>query len=852
MGTSPASSEIQKRIREIVQPCKNALHIKDDIIVYGIGKKHDGYLEKILAVLKENGLTVRPEKCALGQPEITWFGNVFSKYGMSPDPEKCKGIKEWPSPKSTSEVKSFLQTVQFNAKFLTGMAGEASYPELTQPLRNLTKKHARFSWGSVEEEVFQELKKRLCSDRVVVPFDTSLDTRLYVDSSYAGTQATVAQEHTIDNKKYWRPVNHTSRPWTKAESDYAQIERESNGILTGMNMNRMYTLGTHIEVITDHAPLVPIYDARSKKQRPLRVDRHRTKLLPFNYSVSYEPGKESPCDYGSRHPPGTAEFTESEKEDWCVESDQDIFVNRVLDEVVPSAISMATMQKETREDAQLRKLKEDVLSRKQCRKDLPSFRGIFSELSCINDLILRGEKIVVPKNLQCDIIGLAHEGHQGIEKTLSLIRQTCWFPEMQKLVKEYVQSCKGCLAAVSSTQKVPLEPNLLPDRPWQHLHADYKGPIASKYYLHILIDQFSKFPEVDIVPSTRFEALKPVLERAFATHGIPEKLSSDNGSPYFSNEMADYATEMGIKLDPVTPKDPQCNGFAENFVKTLCKLIHTCAAEGKDPRKELNRFLLQYRATPHLTTGRSPAELLFNRRIRTKLPEISVNTESTEMKAVREYHNSRKLLQKKNFDRRHRTTTKEVKIGDQILIKQDKSTTQPPYDPDPLHVTKVSGNRVTATDGKKIRTRDKNQVKVLPKRPDHLKPSWDRRVSNRKDQLKAHYTLMPEVSEEWPDENLVEESETAITGPSRIEPQMQQLEDSHEHDQGETFSLDGDMAAEMQRLIAQVEQNHSTANSPVDERRVTRSAGINLQWNPAMGNENVLLKEANENEQFSE
>jgi len=285
MGTSPASSEIQRKIRETIQTCNNAVHIKDDIIVYGVGKQHDTDLEQVLSTLQDKGLTLRPEKCELGKPEITWFGNVYSKHGMSPDPEKCRIIKQWPAPKSKEEVKSFLQTVQFNAKFLNGRPGEASYPELTEPLRKLTRKYIRFSWGEKQECSFQELKKRLCSDRVLVPFDTSLRTRVYVDSSFAGTQATVAQEHVNDGKECWRPVNHTSRPWTSTESDYSQIERESNGILTAMHMNRMYTLGTHIEVVTDHAPLLPIYASDTNKQRPLRVTITVQNFFPGSYTT---------------------------------------------------------------------------------------------------------------------------------------------------------------------------------------------------------------------------------------------------------------------------------------------------------------------------------------------------------------------------------------------------------------------------------------------------------------------------------------------------------------------------------------------------------------------------------------
>ena len=149
---------------------------------------------------------------------------LFSKGGMSPDPDKCLIIKEWPAPTSTAEVKSFLQTVQFNAKFLGGEPGSVSYPELTAPLRSMTKKHARFIWGLREQTSFEELKARLCSERVLVPYDTKRKTRMYVDSSYLGTQATIAQLHITDEEEVWRPVNHTSRSWTPAESRYGQIE----------------------------------------------------------------------------------------------------------------------------------------------------------------------------------------------------------------------------------------------------------------------------------------------------------------------------------------------------------------------------------------------------------------------------------------------------------------------------------------------------------------------------------------------------------------------------------------------------------------------------------------------------
>ena len=177
MGRRPASSEIQKRIRETIKDCPNSLNIKDNIPICGKGKEHDTHLHLVLKVLSDKGITLQSGKGSFGKPYVKWFGNIYSKDGMSPDPDRCKIIKQWPQPKSSAEVKNFLQAAQFNAKYLAGKHGDISYPELTKPLCDLTKKNVRFLGGQEQEEAFQHIKDRLCSDDILVPYDTSLETR---------------------------------------------------------------------------------------------------------------------------------------------------------------------------------------------------------------------------------------------------------------------------------------------------------------------------------------------------------------------------------------------------------------------------------------------------------------------------------------------------------------------------------------------------------------------------------------------------------------------------------------------------------------------------------------------------
>ena len=246
---------------------------------------------------------------------------------------------------------------------------------------------------------------------------------------------------------------------------------KSNGILMGIHMNKMYTLGTQIEVVTDHAPLLPAYKAPNKPKQ-LKVDWHRTKLLPFWYNIVYDPGKITPCEYGSPQPPSDINFTEEERVNWALEDETDIFVSWVILNQLPQAITLEILRATMATDPGLQLLKEDIVATKTCCNHLVSFQKIFHELSYIEGIIMQRSQAVIPTSLQAEIIRLAHEGHMGADKILNLLRQSCWFPNMGQLVKDYIRICLSCAAAVSHTPMVPLKPNLPPKCPWQNLHAE--------------------------------------------------------------------------------------------------------------------------------------------------------------------------------------------------------------------------------------------------------------------------------------------------------------------------------------------------------------------------------------------
>ena len=140
---------------------------------------------------------------------------------------------------------------------------------------------------------------------------------------------------------------------------------------------------------------------------------------------------------------------------------------------------------------------------------------------------------------------------------------------------------------------------------------DYAGPLLGKMFL-VLIDAHSKWMEVEPVESATTKTTVEKLRKIFSTHGIPEKLVSDNGSVFTSQEFTNFVKLNGIDHIKTAPYHPSSNGLAERAVQVLKKGLSLAKQETLSYR--LTQVLFSYRITPHSTTGISPAELLMGRK----------------------------------------------------------------------------------------------------------------------------------------------------------------------------------------------------------------------------------------------
>jgi transposase InsO family protein len=127
---------------------------------------------------------------------------------------------------------------------------------------------------------------------------------------------------------------------------------------------------------------------------------------------------------------------------------------------------------------------------------------------------------------------------------------------------------------------------------------------------------------VEVVKSTSFQELRPALDRSIGLLGVPVSVTHDRGPPYNSAEWKKYAKEKGFETRACTPEHPEGNGLAERFMSVLVKTVHAAVALDKDPKVEVARRVMNYRNTPHPSTGKTPAELMMGRQLRTKVPSL--------------------------------------------------------------------------------------------------------------------------------------------------------------------------------------------------------------------------------------
>ena len=234
---------------------------------------------------------------------------------------------------------------------------------------------------------------------------------------------------------------------------------------------------------------------------------------------------------------------------------------------------------------------------------------------------------VVPAGKRQAAIDGCHRsaGHQGRDRTLSLLKERFWWPGMSRALFRAVSTCGRCKQYEAKGQLPPMNP-ILCTEPMELVHIDYVGmevTVAAKEKpvvknILVVVDHFTRYVQAYVTKNHTARTTARVLyNNYFSVFGFPQRLMSDQGTEFCGNVIAAMCSLLGIEKIRTTPYHPQSNGSAERVHQTLQRMI------GKlDPEKRkkwpyhIGSILIAYNATRSMVTGFSPYFLMFGRRPR--------------------------------------------------------------------------------------------------------------------------------------------------------------------------------------------------------------------------------------------
>ena len=645
-GIKSASEVLQKKAYAAYGDIEGVFIIADDMLVAGVDDDdHDRVLRAVLDRARDIGNRFNLEKVQFKLPEVHYMGRTVGRDGVRPDEEKIKAIQEMPEPTDKEGVRRLLGMLNFLSTFIPDMS------TITAPLRGLMKADTPWQWLPEHSKAVLKLKEIISARPVLKLYDSTKPVAIQCDASSTGLGACLLQES--------QPVAYASRALTGPETRYAQIEREMLAIVFAAEQFHHYIYGNEVEVMSDHRPLESIVQKSLRDLSP-RLQLMRLRLLRYKLAVHYVPGsKMYIADTLSRA--HGAQNTADEKPD-------EFRVHSLTTRLPATPQRIQDLQSATQGDVALCKLRDYVykgwpVHKSACFPDVKQYWGMKDTIHEDDGLLYIGERLIVPTSLRADMLSKLHVGHLGMEKSKARARECLYWPNMSADIEDMVSKCSTCATFKPQNQPEPLLPHPVPGRPWQKVGADIFD-FNGKDFL-VVVDYYSKYPEVVQLRKKTAEDVIRVLKPIFARHGIPDQFMSDN-MPFQSHVMRQFADEWGFSLITSSPTYAQSNGQSERFVGIAKSILRKAALEGRDP----NLALLEYRTTPLSGLEYSPAQLLMSRRLRGVIPVSSNLLQPTAPKDPQRKLTSREQQQKQHYDRHARSHWRSPpQIGDNIRVR---------------------------------------------------------------------------------------------------------------------------------------------------------------------------------------
>ena len=625
-GLTNAPATFQRLMQKVLvglQPSECIAYL-DDVLVYG--PDFQSVLERLRHVLdrlRSAGLRLKPKKCRLFSPQAEYLGHIISARGIATDPEKVKAVKEWPTPTTVTDVRSFVGFCNYYRQYIPQFAA------LAEPLIELTRKGVYFEWGDTQQSAFDRLREALCGSPVLAYPREDCEFILDTDASDYAIGGILSQVQ--DGVE--RPIAYASQSLNKAQRNYCTTKRELYAVVQFCKRWGHYLKPAEFLLRTDHSSLkwlTNFKDCEGILARWLLV------LSGYHFRIEHQPGKlHVTADALSR-------LRKCPRQE-CPDCDPPQGKVATVDFSTLQYTQDELLAKQAADGALTEPVAWVKAGRRPSWQEATSTLGptAFAYWRQFKSLILKDgilhrrtklpsgevvEQLCAPAGTRREILHMLHDaatsGHLGMTRTLFRCRQRFWWPYMAQDVQMWVGHCEVCARRGTRPPKQGLLQQEEVCCPGERVSVDIAGPLTESTqgnrFIIVMTDHFTKWTEAVATRDHTAPTVARVLVDVWVSrYGCPLTLHSDQGREFESALFQEVCRLLRVNKTRTCPYRPQSNGQVERHNRTIGNMLCKVLAEvsHSDWDRFLQEVMMAYRTSVHAATGYTPAMMHLGREL---------------------------------------------------------------------------------------------------------------------------------------------------------------------------------------------------------------------------------------------